>query len=257
MAKIAFNRLKNPRAHNLGNAEPPIMKQASMEDFQFGRFEIRTYHWNKKNEKAKVLLIHGWEGQAANFSALIEKLVEEGYRVSAFDGPSHGKSSKGKTSLFEFTELVGLLIREFEANILISHSFGSVAAAYALYNNPDLTIDKFVLVTAPDKFMDRIDYVSEQLGLTVGVKDKLILLLEQETGLDLGTMNVSDFVGRINVKQSLIVHDVNDKVVSIDQSRNVHQKWKRSALEEVKGTGHFRILKSDKVQDKIIQFIRS
>ena len=257
MAKIALRRLKNPKANNFGDNESPIMKQAFQNDSHFGGFKIRTYLWagNNDSRSPQVLLVHGWEGQAGNFSQLIEKLVKSGYTVHAFDGPSHGKSSQGKTSLFEFTELTGQLIRKIGAKILISHSFGSVAVTYYLYNHPDVRIDKFILITAPDRFMDRIDYVSEQFGISARVKNKLIRLLEKETEVNLRSLNVSDLVSGINVKQSLIVHDIDDKVVSINQSRNVHKKWGRSILEEVEGTGHFRILKTDWVLDRILDFI--
>ena len=101
---LAFNQLTNPQVKKLRENELAILNKAIQEDFQFKNFNIKTYKWGTGQDS--VLLIHGWEGQAGNFSDLVEKLTQRNFTVYAFDGPSHGYSSKGGTSLFEFSELV-------------------------------------------------------------------------------------------------------------------------------------------------------
>ena len=66
---------------------------------------------------------------------------------------------------------------------------------------------------------------------------------------------MSEFVKSINVKKSLIIHDVNDKVIPISRSKNVHQNWTKSEFMEIEGTGHFRILRTEKVIDKVIDYL--
>jgi pimeloyl-ACP methyl ester carboxylesterase len=218
-------------------------------------FEIQLYKWEGGDKK--VLLIHGWEGQAGNFSDMVEELLRYGYSVYAFDAPSHGFSSRGKTSLFEFTTLVGILIRRFQVEDLVSHSFGGVATTYALYNNKDLVINKYVLLTTPDKFVERIDDVSQMVGITEKVKRRLIERLEQELNIDVNTLSVSEFVKSINVKQALIIHDKNDKVIPIDRSKNVHKNWGVSEFKEIEGTGHFRILRTKEVISEVINYLET
>ena len=70
--------------------------------------------------------------------------------------------------------VMGILIRRFQVRNLISHSFGGVATTYALFNNRDLEIDTYILLTTPDKFTERIDDVSEMVGITKNVKERLI-----------------------------------------------------------------------------------
>jgi len=250
---FAFNQLTNPQVRKLRENELVILNKASQEDFQFKDFNIKTYKWG--NGKPSVLLIHGWEGQAGNFSDLIEKLLQKNFTVYAFDGPSHGFSSKGKTSLFEFSELVEVMIKKFNVKKLISHSFGGVATTFALYNNLSLNIEKYALLTTPDKFSERIDDVSEMVGISDKVKYNLIEKLETESGIKTDSLNVSDFVKKINVDNAFIIHDKNDKVIPINRSLNVHNNWPQSRFEEVEGTGHFRILRTDKVLNKVVEFI--
>jgi len=251
---IAFDKLANPQIRKLRERELEVLNTANVKDLSFKGFNIKTYHW--KGSKESVLLIHGWEGQAGNFSDLIKELTKADYNIFAFDAPSHGFSSKGETSLFEFTELVSVLIRKFEVKKLISHSFGGVATTFALYKNQDIEIDKYALITTPDRFIERIEDVGLQYGINEKVIKKLIDKLEKDYQIKVLDLNVSDFVKEIKVHKSMIIHDKNDKVIPIERSLNVHKNWKQSSFKEVEGTGHFRILRDEKVIFEVLDFIK-
>lgn len=111
-------------------------------------------------------------------------------------------------------------------------------------------------MTVPDRFVERINDVVEQIGITEKVKNKLITRLENETKLDVNKLNVSEFVKAIKVDKSLIIHDTNDTVIPINRSRNVHNNWKNSDFLEIKGTGHFRILRTKSVLEKALEFLK-
>lgn len=255
IANVAYKRMTIPQLKKLRLDQLEVLNNAEKESVLFNDFNIQTYKW--QGGQNKVLLIHGWEGQAGNFADLVKRLVKHDYTVFAFDGPSHGFSSKGRTSIFEFTELVGVLIRKFKVVKLVSHSFGGVATTFALFNNLDLKIERYVLLTTPDKFIERIQDVSAQIGITEHVQNKIIKRLEVETSLDIRHVGVSDFVKKINVSQALIIHDIRDKVIPINRSRNVCNHWKVCKMVEVEGTGHFKILKSKSVLDLTIAFLDS
>lgn len=254
VASFAYNQLINPQVRKLREHELATLDKATKEIFPFEGFDIRLYAWGSGD--TKVLLIHGWEGQAGNFSDLIEELVLNDFAVYSFDAPSHGFSSKGKTSLFEFSDLVGVLIRKYDVRLLVSHSFGGVATTYALFRNPDLVIGKYVLLTTPDAFIERINNVSETVGISPKVKKILIDRLESEMGLEVENLNVRDFVKSINVKQALIIHDKNDRVIPIERSKRVHENWKVSELKEIEGTGHFRILRTKEVIKQVVEYLK-
>ncbi|MCO6496763.1 MAG: alpha/beta hydrolase [Chitinophagaceae bacterium] len=255
VVSYAYNMLTNPQIRKLRPNEIGVLDKSEKDTMKFHDFDIRLYTW--KGGEDKVLLVHGWEGQAGNFSDLIEELIAHNYTVYAFDAPSHGFSSKGKTSFFQFAELVGILIRKYEVKKLVSHSFGGVAVTYALYTNPDLAIDKYVLLTVPDKFTERMDDVFKMYGITQGVKNKLIARLEDETGLDIRNTNVSEFVKSIKVGKALIIHDKDDTVIPIYRSKNVQSNWKNAELVEVSGTGHFRILRTKPVIGMVVEFFKN
>ncbi len=252
--RVAYKKLNNPQVRKLRDNEMEVLNKAKTTDFKYNTFNIKVYEWGQEGEE--IFLIHGWEGQAGNFSDLIEKLVENGFKVIAFDAPSHGFSTKAETNLLEFSELIALLIKQYQVKKLVSHSFGGVATTYALYNNPEIEIEKYVLLTTPDTFKERIDDVVKQYGISEKVKIKLIEKLERENNFNVESLSVSNFVKEIRVNKSLIIHDKNDGVIPIRQSKNVHDNWEQSEFQEVQGTGHFRILRTDKILNKVIDFIR-
>lgn len=254
MTNLAYKKLTNPQIHKLRPYEIDFLETATKETLPFLNFTIQLYQWgNPQNES--VLLIHGWEGQAGNFSDLIPKLLQQNYYVIAFDAPSHGFSSKGTTSLFEFSDLVAILIERFNCSKITSHSFGGVATTYALYRNPALKIDKYALLTTPDKFSQRIDTVADVVGISEKVKQRLIQRLEQEMNIDVQSIGVSLFVQTISVQEALIIHDKNDRVIPLEQSQNVQHHWKNCSLKVIEGTGHFRILRTESVLDDLVQFL--
>ena len=253
VVRYAYAQLSNPQVSKLREHELEVLDQAQKNTFPFMGFDICTYHW--PGEGQAILLIHGWEGQAGNFADLVLRLRKSGYAIYAFDGPSHGFSSKGKASLFEFTKLVGVLIEKFQVKKLVSHSFGGVATTYALYNNQSLHIDRYVLLTTPDRFTERIDQVANVVGIAPVAVKMLTSKIEKEYDIKANELNVSDFVQKINVNRSLIIHDENDRIIPLEQSRRVAENWQQCTLEEVTDTGHFRILRTESVLDRVLEFL--
>lgn len=250
---IAYQKLSNPQVLKLRDYEIACLDTAKKKTIKFKKHDIQTYTWEGGNQS--VLLVHGWEGQAGNFTDLIYKLNNAGFTVYAFDAPSHGFSSKQKTSILDFTDTLTFIIRKLDIKNIVSHSFGGVATTFALFQNKDIQIDKYYLVTTPDKFSQRIDDVANIVGINDNVKNKLIDKLERELQNDVSRLNVSEFVKTINVKQAKIIHDIHDKVIPIQQSRDVFKNWKNCEMKEIEGTGHFRILRTEGVLNDIQQFL--
>jgi hypothetical protein len=254
MVNKAYDVLANPQQHKLREHELEVLQTATQQTIDFKGFQIRTYEWAGGNKP--ILLIHGWEGQAGNFADLIQHLQDHQYHIYTFDAPSHGFSSKGETSLLEFTELVGEMIRKTGSRKLISHSFGGVATTYALFNNPDLEIDKYALLTTPNRFMDRIEDVSQQVGITEKVKQRLIERIKTEVEEDITLMNVSEWVKDILVNEARIWHGKTDRILPLKYSQQVNDAWQASELQVIEDIGHFRILRDAQVIQEVVAFLK-
>lgn len=78
VAKLAYKTLTNPQIKKLRDHELEFLDIAQKEKIKFGEFDIQTYKWGKP-EGEKILLIHGWEGQAGNFTDIIKELLKNNY----------------------------------------------------------------------------------------------------------------------------------------------------------------------------------
>ncbi len=253
VAYYTYKLLTNPQLKKIRQHEIEVLDKANKKIIPFRKFNIQLYEWGNKNNEP-ILLVHGWEGHSGNFSDIIEQLLQNNYYILAFDAPSHGSSSKGQTNMLEFSDLIIHLLGKYKPKKIISHSFGAVVTTYAL-NRSAFQIDKYVLITTPDTFLERINSISNQVGISKKAQIKLIKRLESEIKTKVSSISVSKFVENVSVKKALIIHDKNDKVIPIKQAKLVNKNWNNCTLEEIENTGHFRILREPFVITRILDFL--
>jgi pimeloyl-ACP methyl ester carboxylesterase len=93
---------------------------------------------------APALAVHGWNSQAEFFQPLISACTRQGLRVYAFDMPAHGATreanpAKPTSTLVEWVETLIAASAELgivEWRCAIAHSFGALAASFALGTRP-------------------------------------------------------------------------------------------------------------------------
>jgi pimeloyl-ACP methyl ester carboxylesterase len=93
---------------------------------------------------APALAVHGWNSQAEFFQPLISACIRQGLRVYAFDMPAHGGTreanpAKPTSTLVEWVETLIAASAELgvaEWRSVIAHSFGGLAAAFAMGPRP-------------------------------------------------------------------------------------------------------------------------
>ena len=249
----AYQYLTTPMVFKIRPHETEVLNQAEKDIFSFNDFDIQLYRWGTGS--TTVLLVHGWEGHAGNFADLVPHLLAKNFSILAFDGPSHGASSKGETSSFEFTDLVTALIKKFEPQHLISHSFGSVAALIATGSHPELKLEKYVGVTVPNKLRERLEEIANYLGLPYVVVTRLIEKIETNHDIKVDKVNVQDYAPVSSFQKALLLHDVSDRVLPVERSKEVASNWPIATFEEVHNTGHYRILRTPEVLDRIVNFL--
>ena len=249
----AYQYLTTPMRYKIRPHEIAVLEKATQESVRFNNFDIQLYSWGTGS--TTVLLVHGWEGHAGNFADLIPYLLEKNFKVIAFDGPSHGASSKGSTSSFEFTDLVTALVKKFKPQHIVSHSFGSVASLISMGSHPELELNKYVGVTVPNKLRERLEEIANYLGLPYVVVTRLIEKIEANHPIKVDEVNVQDFAPRSSFQHALLLHDVNDRVLPVERSKEVAQQWPVATFEAVENTGHYRILRTPEVLTRIVDFL--
>jgi len=251
VSKIAYKFMSNPRIRKLRDSEEIVLSKSTMQKVVYKNFKIQKYQWGNPSDKT-ALLIHGWEGQAGNFAAIVDILVQKKYNVVAFDAPAHGKSSISKTNMFEFAEFLESHFPILKPSLIISHSFGSVNTATIFRNNPGFQLDMWIMVTTPHLFLTRINGISNHFGIKNKAKIELIKRIQNDTNESINQLDMAIYCQELsNVKKAIIVHSKTDKVLPIDGAREVAKAFVKSELIEIDNLGHYSILWSEELK-KII-----
>jgi pimeloyl-ACP methyl ester carboxylesterase len=249
-AKKIYTFMSNPRLVKLRPFEIDQLNKAEQTDIQFRKFRIRKYKWG--NGTKKCLCIHGWEGQAGNFGGMIETLKELDYEVIAFDGPSHGASSKGYTTFFDYIDLASEIALEEKPDVIISHSFGSIVTSSLLRKNKDFKLAHWLMITSPLSAKERMQDFTEPLGVSQKTVDQLINLIEEETGESIDDLNVPNFVSEIsNLDKLTMIHGLADKILPVSYSEQIQKQFKGAELIPLDDLGHYRILWADSTKSVI------
>ena len=256
-SKFAYNIINNPQSKGI-NYKPEELKmlnKAHQKNYIFKSYSIKTYQWGEKGNK--ILFIHGWEGRASNFLKLIERLFKKKYSLYAFDAPSHGLSERSKNTMSDFNQFLLLFIKKVNPDVIITHSFGAVPTTFSLNINKKQSIEKLILFAPPNKFSDRVDDIIKVTGACKKIKKHLIKKIEDEYGIPFENLNICEFINKTNVDNTLILHDENDKICSLNYAKEIHRTLPNSKLEILKNTGHFKILSNNIAIKKVINFIDS
>lgn len=252
VSRIAYKLMSRPRIRKIRDSEELIFNESIMERVAYKKFQIQKYQWGNPSDKV-ALLIHGWEGQAGNFAALVDTLVQKKYNVIAFDALAHGKSSIANTNMFEFAEFLEAQFPVLNPSLIISHSFGSVNTATIFRNNTDFNLDMWIMVTTPHKFLSRVNQISDHFGLNEKAKAKLIKRIQNDTNENINELDMAVYCQKLsNVKKAIIIHSKTDKVLPIEGAREVDKAFAKSELIELDNLGHYSILWSDELK-KIIE----
>lgn len=240
-AEALFRFFTTPRRHTIRERDKKALENSRQSSYDFNGTTIQCYHWGKGNKK--VLLIHGWEGNAGNFGYIAQALSKQGYEVLAFDAPAHGKSGGKTTHLFEFSALIARLIRDhgpFEK--IITHSFGSGATVFALHQHPELSPAQLSMITSPNRYADAFLEFGHMIGL--GNKQLVYLFsrIQDRFGYSPDDLVVARWINDLPIAKLQLLHDPHDKIIRFERAEKIAAACPTLELVRMEGAGHYRIL---------------
>jgi pimeloyl-ACP methyl ester carboxylesterase len=209
---------------------------------------------------APVYLVHGWGGSARQLGAFVQPLVAAGYRVVAFDAPSHGASAPGPSgprsgNLLELAAaLRAVAAVHGPAHAVVAHSLGCAATALALRDG--LAATRAVLV-AP--FVDVVPYTHEfarRLGFGERVRARMVRRFERRLGVPMSHFELTGMAQQMTPPPVLVVHDREDRETRWSSGRDLSRAWPGARLLTTSGLGHRRILADPRVVAEVVRFVR-
>lgn len=222
-------------------------------DFKMGVQEDYYVRYEWGSNGPVVLLVHGWEGRGSQMGHFVEPLRKAGYRVITFDAIAHGDSPGKQTSMPEFAQI----IRDIDADVggfhaIIGHSLGGTAAGYAAANG--VRTKKLITICSPTTIEFIFESFAQQIHAAPKTIRRLSQFLENFAGKSPGEYSFTNFASEINVP-GLIVHDRTDKEIPYREAVALHEQWNGSRLLLTEGFGHRRILRSDELISKVLNFV--
>jgi pimeloyl-ACP methyl ester carboxylesterase len=202
-------------------------------------------------EGPAVYLVHGWGGCRAHMGVFIKPLVEAGYRVIAFDLPSHndsdpGELKPGRSTIHECTLAVQAFVAAHgPAHAIVAHSYGAKCAAVAaLWGMP---VERLVFLAPMGDFSEYLYRFAARHGFGPRIRVRLHRLLDKKLGYPLFSTDVSYVATRIeNPPQLLLIHDPDDPDTPYAESEALAGSWPGAKLVTTRGLGrlaHYRILR--------------
>ena len=235
--------------------EAEFYKKTEQEKIQAKSTNKEIMLYRIPNDGKKLLFVHGWNGRSSQFFRIIELLSDNGYDITAFDLPGHGRSTRSATNLPEITDLISEVTKSRGPyHAIVCHSFGGVAALNAV--RLGATFEKLVLISPG------VYEIKPMFKTFVGLfgldeeyyANRLFDLAESLYGSSPGEFGLDRFSKQIGI-DTLIVHCEDDKEALKEIAITLHGDMKNSVLYMTDGLGHRRILRDQKVAEKVMNFL--
>lgn len=215
------------------------------------RFGLAGLRWGEGGPR--VLALHGWEGRAAQFRRLGERLASRGFQLVALDAPAHGRSPGREADPVVFADALQEAAAELgPLHAVVGHSMGGASVLYALSRG--LEASRSVAIAAPAGLAGVLARMSRALGLPEEARRRFFALMQRRTGIAPEALDI-DLLAAAGMDQPLlVVHDREDKVIPFADAERIARAT-RAELFETRGLGHRDVLRDEQVLDRIVRFL--
>ena len=201
-------------------------------------------------EGPPVYLVHGWGGQRAHLAIFVKPLVEAGYRVIAFDLPSHNESDRGalapgRTTAIECADAIAAMIETHgPAHAVVAHSLGANSTVLAAAQGAP--VGRLVFLAPMGEFPLYLDLFAARHNFGPRILSGLRRRLETRIGMPLYQTNMTHTGRRAGYPPLFLIHDPDDPDSPYAASERLAAQWPGASLLTTKGLGrlaHYRILR--------------
>jgi pimeloyl-ACP methyl ester carboxylesterase len=269
-AVISAKLMFRTHRRTLRAAERDLLATAQAFDVHSRAGKVRAYAWGTG---PTVVLVHGWNGHAAQLGPMVGPLLEAGYRVVSFDAPGHGASPGSESSMVHFADALDAVLDEVRppfglVHAVVAHSMGGAATTFAMgrrqrapnagleraLRETNLPVRRFVFVAPPIDARDFVRGFVRRTGIGVTASGALSAHIEARFGVALADLDALRIAPSLNAPL-LVVHDEEDREVPLRCGQALADAWPGSNLEVTRGLGHTRILRDPVVVQRIADFV--
>jgi pimeloyl-ACP methyl ester carboxylesterase len=213
--------------------------------------DLAVWDWG---DGPTVLLVHGWNGNAAQLSGFVAPLLRAGCYVAAPDLPAHGVSGGARTNVRDMADAILRLGRRVgPVHAVIAHSFGATAAVLALAQG--LGARRAVLIAPP---VDLLRY-PRGFGAALGLSPRSAEAMAARLDALLGGRESYDVLRAASAAAARtrlgVLHDPDDREVPFAEGRALAAAWPGARLVPLPGAGHSRALRDPEVVARAVSLV--
>ncbi len=207
------------------------------------RFESGTVtSWQRQDMagRPRVLLTHGWAGDAQQMRALGDAAAAAGFDPVLLDLPAHGASEGARATLPQWVRAL------FAASAglgpwhgVVAHSLGALAVTHAVARG--LTARRLVLIAPSPPPALFLRWFAAGLGLTDALAERMEQTFLRREGVGVEQFG-PDWLGPRVSLPTLVLHDAEDRTAPLATGRALAGALRGARLQMTQGLGHRRIL---------------
>jgi pimeloyl-ACP methyl ester carboxylesterase len=255
-AKAAFKLFSTPpRGASERDAETKLHEKLGtlLDDAQPHRIGtpdafIQAYLWRTSTSppRGRVLLVHGWTGQALIMGLFVQPLLRAGFEVVAIDLPGHGRSGGrllnmpiGARALLATADRLG----PFDG--IVTHSFGGQVAALALEGGPPIgraiKTGRLVTIAAPNSLQRLARNFGRDLRYPTDLQAQFEARISAAAERPIETINTGVLLATAGCPV-LAIHDTQDEEVPFAEAETMAAACPAVKVLAMTGLGHRRII---------------
>jgi pimeloyl-ACP methyl ester carboxylesterase len=243
-----FRRMMlKPRRHV---RPPPVFALPAADERIDLESGLVAWRWG---EGPSVLLVHGFEGNRAQFGAIIEAMLARGFSAVALDVPAHGESAGDELTAVKFIAAIERALVELgPVHAVVGHSMGGAMSLFSIAHKGGAS--RIALVSAPSSLKRELQRFAGAVGLSKRGAAAFIASVENHVGRPAADFDVRHVAGKVNLPL-LLIHDQTDRQVPVAEAARVAHALPGAQFMVTRGLGHNRLLADPAVVMAIVDFV--
>jgi pimeloyl-ACP methyl ester carboxylesterase len=241
-ARLAVDLFFLPFPTKIGarRAPPPEWQAERLHTGEEGVVLLRHRATRQSQARPRVLLVHGWAGDALQMRALGEAVAARGYEPVLLDLPAHGRSDGWRCtmpqivrSLFAAQAFLGPFAG------IVAHSMGSVACLHAMAHG--LAAQRLVALAPSSSPESVLRWFGEAFHLAPALLARMRERIEAHEHMALQQFE-PDWLGARVRAPVLLLQDRADRMAPFANSEALLRALPQAQLHATEGLTHRRIL---------------
>jgi pimeloyl-ACP methyl ester carboxylesterase len=211
---------------------------------------LMAHVFDGRPDRARVLLLHGWDGQASRWSHLVTALRDAGHAVAVFDAPAHGEAPGELLTLPLYVHCLQRALSVLGAfDVMVGHSFGAMAAMRLLQIEPASTGKLAVLGMA-----HQLKRLAENAARGAGWGGQTYAAFQRqfEAWFGVGRLDLdfTHIAAQLQVP-GIVVQDEADVFASYEGAQALAAAWPRGRFIPISGSGHYAMIRNAQVIEAV------